>query len=241
MQENLEDLLTYQQAADELGILLGSLKQAINRGSLHPIKLPRERRKFLKREDLHRYKSGKREYETPQAEPLSSATEQSPSPTAEPAPSRGPRSFGAEQMRLLFFAAGIGWSSNSIAMQKTVEAMQKTAETLQKTAEAVQRATSDNAASIRDTVVAALQHYSPASQDTTAPEGKSSSSRSQGDAEEQANTFILEQLYEMLLRTGASSLLTEQTLQEIRHLFDQPISAGSRAFPPSGQETARTT
>lgn len=55
-----DELLTYEAAAGEIGIAVGSLKQAIARGVLRPVRVPGQKRKFLRRGDVDRYRDAKR-------------------------------------------------------------------------------------------------------------------------------------------------------------------------------------
>lgn len=60
MHEHPNGLLTYEEAAHEIGLTLGSLRQVIGRGMLHPVKVPRQRRKFLRHEEVIEYRDGKK-------------------------------------------------------------------------------------------------------------------------------------------------------------------------------------
>jgi hypothetical protein len=72
--ESLDDLLTYEEAAREIGVTLSAVKQTVNRGLLHPIKIPRERHKFLSREEVLRYRDGKQAYKAQKGASQSAAT-----------------------------------------------------------------------------------------------------------------------------------------------------------------------
>lgn len=55
-----DDLLSYEDAAKEIGIAVGSVKQAIQRDLLHPVRVPGQQRKFLRRGEVERYRDAKR-------------------------------------------------------------------------------------------------------------------------------------------------------------------------------------
>jgi excisionase family DNA binding protein len=59
------DILTYEEAARELGLTRGSLRQVISRGALTSVKLLGTREKGIRRTDIERYKHRKERTYTP--------------------------------------------------------------------------------------------------------------------------------------------------------------------------------
>lgn len=54
-----QDFLTYEEAADYLGITVSALRQAISGEKLRPHKFPHNSRKYLTRQQLDDYRAGK--------------------------------------------------------------------------------------------------------------------------------------------------------------------------------------
>lgn len=118
MPDSGDDLLTYEEAAHEVGITLGSLKQVVNRGILHPIKISGERRKFLKREEVLRYRRGKHGQ---RALSMLTASNSSDSPITSLPPS-APHQEREEVFRFLTEIAARAWLANAEAYQASTAA-----------------------------------------------------------------------------------------------------------------------
>ncbi len=112
MTESLDDLLTYEEAAREIGIALGSVKQAVNRGLLHSIKVPRERHKYLRREEVLQYRDGKQAYTRVQQAPPRSAAPHSLYSSGETHPNAEPYQDILETLQLLILVEGITRTSH---------------------------------------------------------------------------------------------------------------------------------
>lgn len=121
-------LLTCVEAAQLLGVTPSAIQQAISRGALHPLKLPRRRHKYLRREELLRYQGIGRH-----GRPVSDGTGRLPEDTAARA-----RQDLLDVLRFVFLAAGAAWSANAAAMRDaTVAAHQQAAATVASIGETV--------------------------------------------------------------------------------------------------------
>lgn len=87
--EQSEDLLTYEQAAEYLGVGIDAVKAAIQRKALHPVKKPRILNKFLQRGELDDYRAGKLRGIARQRR-SEDAPAPSPAPALSPAPVSNP-------------------------------------------------------------------------------------------------------------------------------------------------------
>lgn len=54
------DLMSYQEAADALGMTLGSVRTAVHERRLRPVKLPGHVNKYIRRQDLDVYREHRR-------------------------------------------------------------------------------------------------------------------------------------------------------------------------------------
>lgn len=105
MYERPDDLLTYEMAAHEIGIKLESLRQVINRGALHPIKIPRQRNKFLRRAEVLQYRDGKPAQDAPEKMISAIEASNSPKPSATPHLSSASHQEISDQILLLITEA----------------------------------------------------------------------------------------------------------------------------------------
>lgn len=75
------DLMTYQEAADALGITLGSLRTAVSERRLHSVKVPGIQHKFVRRAEIAEFRQHSRTTEAPQT-PAPVARQLSPEETS---------------------------------------------------------------------------------------------------------------------------------------------------------------
>jgi hypothetical protein len=124
MHEYPEGLLTYEEAAHEIGLTLGSLKQVIGRGMLHPVKVPRQRRKFLRREEVMEYRDGKK---MPPHLEKGSFMPRAGDSTTKPLTASMTRQEITEALHMIITEANRAWAANAEAYQASAEAYQASA------------------------------------------------------------------------------------------------------------------
>lgn len=208
MTESLDDLLTYEEAAREIGIALGSVKQAVNRGLLHPIKIPRERHKFLRREEVLQYRDGKKAYTPAQKATPRGAASQPPRLSRALLPNAEPYQEILEASRLLVLVEDI-----RIALLASIrEALIVLAE-------------SNYATSSSLTASSPLRIYQAARQKTDIPFGTSP----RISYSEQVSS-IAHLLSEMLARRVVQTDTDEQAIQQLQELL---ILYTQSKVPPS--------
>lgn len=215
MTESLDDLLTYEEAAREIGIALGSVKQAVNRGLLHPIKIPRERHKFLRREEVLQYRDGKEAYtHTKKAIPRNPASH--PSPVSGASLSNAePYQEIVEALHLLILVEGIR-TSHLASIREALIGL----------AEAHYAASSGLASSLP------LRTYQATRQKAENPlEGGPQNSRSEQE------TFLAHLLSETLAQHVVQTDADEQAIQQLQDLLIRyvqskaPFSSSSAPAP----------
>lgn len=217
MTESLDDLLTYEEAAREIGIALGSVKQAVNRGLLHPIKIPRERHKFLRREDVLRYRDGKKAYTHAQQATPRGAASQPPHLSRVSLPNAEPYQEILEASRLLVLVEDI-----RISLLASIR------EALIGLAEA------NYATSSSLTASPPLRAYQAAGQKTELPFGTGP----RNSFSEQVSS-IAHLLSEMLARRVVQTDTDEQAIQQLRELLILYTQSKVPSSPSSAQPPQR--
>jgi hypothetical protein len=200
MHERLEDLLTYQEAATEIGISPGAVKQAINRGAFHPIKIPRERHKFLRREEVIRYRDGKQAFIASQATGPSTAPSNPSEPARAAVANAEPPQELPEMLELLMMVAGIAWTANAASIRDTVIGVAH-----------AYYAASPGLASPSPQLT-----KQPAKQNQESPLGTSAPASSG-----KTLTPLVRQIYETLAQSVAHTAADEQAINQLQALFSK--------------------
>jgi len=123
MSERSDGLLTYEEAAQEIGFTLGSLKQVISRGGLHPIKVPRERRKFLRYEEVIQYRDAKPSQPALARMTSTTGASNSNEPVKESHTLPLSRQEITDTLQLMITEANKAWTANAEAYQASAAAI----------------------------------------------------------------------------------------------------------------------